>query len=41
MSVMNYLTRYALLVPIPHEAGFTVAEIFVDEDFTLFGVPEK
>ena len=41
LSVMDHLTRYALLIPVPNKEPASIAKILIDRVITTFGIPEK
>lgn len=40
LSMMDHLTRYAVLTPIPNKSAETVAKVIIDRIISTFGPPE-
>ena len=40
LSIMDHLTRFAILTPIPNKAAETVARVIIDRLISVFGPPE-
>ena len=40
LSMMDHLTRYAILTPIPNKSADTVAKVIIDRIISIFGPPE-
>ena len=40
LSMMDHLTRYTILTPIPNKSADTVAKVIIDRIISTFGPPE-
>jgi len=40
MSVIDHLTRYLILVPVPNKRAFTIAHVLVERVFSVLYHPE-
>jgi len=39
LSIIDHMSRYLQLIPLPNKSAQTIADAFVEHYFTLFGVP--
>ena len=39
--MMDHLTRFTVLIPIPNKSAVTVAQAIIDRIISIFGSPEK